>query len=435
MSKNRIEQMLQDCLDGYEGGLTPEECLSAYNGDRATLEPLLRQALSLRVAYANSPSEEFRGEARAKLMFAAGQDVSLALTSEPDPEFVASARSRFLNAAGATAQEALRDVPPPRLAFWVNARRRLLETAAAPRPSRRFAIAMRYGLSAAVVVIALAVATLAPFSGNSPHSADAELAVLEQQITNLEKQTSAGQQVSASELLGVTRRLNAIADTLEDEPRLARAEKLEGLATRSEALSQTGPENSDLAQAQEELDEAQEKLRIFAASVTALATQTTALVSPAGLAGSPTASATEKPSPTPTREPVARGQVRKTLSDDDTYGLDWLRVSTSNVSFLVPDGWRLINISEDGNGVLTLDSPVIGIDTGGEPSVIIIISPTTGNANVLIKGNSVTLRAAGLNGDTIAPDLLIAAAELEGVDNEVALALHHFVLSITVSAP
>ena len=44
-------------------------------------------------------------------------------------------------------------------------------------------MAMRYGLSAAVVVIALAVATLAPFSGNSPQSADAQLAVLEQQIT------------------------------------------------------------------------------------------------------------------------------------------------------------------------------------------------------------------------------------------------------------
>ena len=70
MSKKRIEELLQECLDGYDAGLTPEECLSAFPGERAELEPLLRQALSLRVAFANSPSEDFRLDARQKLMFA-----------------------------------------------------------------------------------------------------------------------------------------------------------------------------------------------------------------------------------------------------------------------------------------------------------------------------------------------------------------------------
>ena len=64
MSKARIEQMLQECLDGYEAGLTPEECLSAYPAHRVELEPMLRQALSLRVAYATSPSDEFRHQTR-----------------------------------------------------------------------------------------------------------------------------------------------------------------------------------------------------------------------------------------------------------------------------------------------------------------------------------------------------------------------------------
>jgi hypothetical protein len=430
MSKKRIEQMLQDCLDGYEAGLTPDECLSAYNGDRVILEPLLRQALSLRVAYASAPREEFRREARSKLMFAAGQDVIQALASEPDPDFVASTRVRFLNLAGAAAQEALRDVPPPRLAFWVNARRRLLETAAAPRPSRRFALAMRYGLSAAVVVIALAVATLAPFSGNSPQSADAELAVLELQISNLETQG----EVSAAQLLGVTRRLNAIAGTLDDEVEIAVAQKLEGLTARSEVLSQAAPAEPALVQAQAELNQAQEKLRVFAASVAASPTQTTALIAPTDSPASPTAEATEQPVATATPRPAPGSRVQTALVDDDTYGLDWLRVSTGKVSFLIPAKWRLLNVSGDENGTLTLNSNFVGIDTGGETSVIIIVVPQTGAANASIRGTSIPLRTAA--GETIDPaSLITAASEVAGVDDEVALALHHFVLSIDVDTP
>ncbi|HLG11823.1 MAG TPA: hypothetical protein VI876_08695 [Dehalococcoidia bacterium] len=434
MSKQRIEQMLQDCLDGYEGGLTPEECLSAYNGARATLEPLFRHALSLRVAYANAPREEFRRDARAKLMFAAGQDVSLALSRQPDPEFVALARARFLNAAGATALEALRDVPPPRLAFWINARRRLLESAASPRPSRRFAMAMRYGLSAAVVVIALAIATLAPFSGNSPQSADAQLAVLEQRILSLEQQTSAGQQVSSSELLGVTQRLNAIADTLDDEPVPAVAEKLEGLTARSKSLSKAAPEDTTLAQAQEELDEAQAKLRTFAASVaTAEPTTAAAVVSPTeGASTSPTTVATEKPAATTTPAAAPRIEVRTTISKDKTYGLEWLEVKVGNTTILMPSSWRLLNVSGNETGVLTLNDSYLGIDTGGDPSVILVVVPASGQVNAAIKGTSVPLRFGGPDADTIAPDALARATELAGLDDEVVLALHHFVLNVSV---
>ena len=432
MSKKRIEQMLQDCLDGYEAGLTPEECLSAYNGDRVALEPLLRQALSLRVAYANTPSEEFRREARRRLMFAAGQDVSQALASSPDPEFVAHARARFLNTAGAAAQEALRDVPPPRLAFWVNARRRLLESAAAPRPSRRFVLAMRYGLSAAVIVIALAVATLAPFTDNSPQTADA-LAALEQQITNLERQD----QVSASELLRVTQGINAIADTLDDEPAIEVAQKLEGLTARSEALSLSATQAPELTQAQEELEEAQTKLRVFAAAVaTAEPTQAAALVAPTEEASaSPTAEGTQKPAITPTVVPAPRTEVRTALSKDKSYGLEWLEVKIGNTTFLMPSSWRLLNVSGDENGVLSIKDSFLGVDTGGDPSVILVIVPTNGQVNAAIKGTSLPLRAGGAAGQTIAPDALARATELAGLDEEVVLALHHFVLSVNVTGP
>jgi hypothetical protein len=431
MKKMRIEEMLQHCLDGYEAGLTPEECLSAYNGDRATLEPLLRQALSLRVAYASAPSEEFRRDARAKLMFAAGMDVSQALSSEPDPEFVAETRTRFLNVAGAAAQEALRDVPPPRLAFWINARRLLLSRAAAPQPSRRFTLAMRYGVSAAVVVIALAVATLALFIDNSQQSNVAELAVLEQQITNLEQQD----EVSASQLLGVTRRLNAIAGRLDDEPAIEVAQKLEGLTARSELLAEVAPAVPEVVQAQEELDEAQQKLREFAASVTASPTQTTALVPPTQVPASPTPSATAVPQPTPTRIPGSAGLVRMAPTEDETYGLAWLQVSTGKASFLMPANWRLLNVSADENGVLSLNATYLGIDTGGETSVILLVVPETGQVNAPITGISVPLRAPGPDGQVVAPEVLAKATELAGVDEEVVLALHHFLLSIEVATP
>jgi hypothetical protein len=433
MSKKRIEQMLQDCLDGYEAGLTPEECLSAYNGDRAALEPLLRQALSLRVAYASTPSDEFRREARRRLMFAAGQDVSQALASTPDPEFVARGRVRFLNAAGAAAQEALRDVPPPRLAFWVNARRRLLESAAAPRPSRRFVLAMRYGLSAAVVVIALAVATLAPFTDNSPKTADA-LAALEQQITKLEGQ----EQVNASELLRVTRGINAIADTLDDQPAPEVAHKLEGLTARSEALSLSASKEPELTQAQEELEEAQTKLRVFAASViTPEPTQAAALVAPTEEpSASPTAEATQKPAATTTAVPAPpRTQVRTAISKDKAYGLEWLEVKTGNTTFLMPSSWRLLNVNGDENGILSIKDSFLGVDTGGAPSVMLVIVPTTGQVNAAIAGTSLPLRSGGADAQIIAPDALAKATELAGVDEEVVLALHHFVLSMNVTGP
>ncbi|HEY7466459.1 MAG TPA: hypothetical protein VIB47_07180 [Dehalococcoidia bacterium] len=432
MSKKRIEQMLQDCLDGYEAGLTPEECLSAYNGDRVALEPLLRQALSLRVAYASSPSEEFRREARRKLMFAAGQDVSQALASVPDPEYVARARVRFLNTAGAAAQEALRDVPPPRLAFWVNARRRLLESAAAPRPSRRFVLAMRYGLSVAVVVIALAVATLAPFTDNSPQTADA-LAALEQQITKLEGQG----QVNASELLRVTQGINAIADTLDDKPAIEVAQKLEGLTARSEALSLSAAQAPELTQAQEELEEAQTKLRVFAATVaTAEPTQAAAVVAPTEEPSpSPTAEGTQKPATTPTAIPAPRTEVKTAVSKDKTYGLEWLEVKIGNTTFLMPSSWRLLNVSGDENGILSIRDSFLGVDTGGDPSVMLVIVPTTGQVNAAIKGTFLPLRTGGADPQIIAPDALAKATELAGVDEEVVLALHHFVLNVNLTGP
>jgi hypothetical protein len=67
--------------------------------------------------------------------------------------------------------------------------------------------------------------------------------------------------------------------------------------------------------------------------------------------------------------------------------------------------------------------------------VIIVISPATGETSVLIDRVPARLRGPGAAGEPASPDFLAAAAQIAGVDEEVVLALHHFVLSIQVSTP
>ena len=426
MSQMRIEELLQDCLDGYEAGLTPEECLSAYPRHRSLLEPMLRQALSLRVAYAISPSEEFRHQAREHLMFAAGRDVQLALVSEPDPNFILQARTRFLNVAGATATEALRDVPPPRLAFWVNARRRLLEAAAntSPAPARRFGTAMRYSLSAAVVAIAITVAALAPFGGgNSPDTADAQLAALEEQIIRVERLTQEGQPVSAEALDDLADRTSQITSTLNDQD-LERAEKIGGLILRQqEVAKQISPDEPALVEAQQKLAEAQQKL----GDAKGLTPTIAAAIIDSTVESAAIATETEEPVPTPTPVPIADGGYQRTLIEDEaTAGLAWEQISTSTMSFLVPTNWQTIGLAEeeDGSGVLT--GEYIRIDTDGEEPVIILIS-TNGETVALISGVSLLLRGPGPDGATIAPETLVNQL------GDLGIPLHRFVLSISVT--
>jgi hypothetical protein len=432
VSKARIWQMLQECLDGYEAGLTPEECLSAYNGDRAELEVLLRQALSLRVAYACTPSEEFRHQAREKLMFAAGRDVKLALSGEPNPNFILQERTRFLNVAGATGQEALRDVPPPRLAFWVNARRRLLEAASntTPAPARRFGNALRYSLSAGIVAAVIAVAAVLSLGGHPADSADAQLAALEAQVTQVELLSQHGQPVSGAQLDNLASLTTQITETLNDEPDLERADKIGGLILRQqEVVKQVTTDEPELAQAQAKLTDARAKLDEFAALV-ASPTVAAAVVAPTDVeSSSPTPEATAEPKPTPTREPIADGEYRRALvQDDDTSGLTWEKISTSTISFLVPTNWHVIGLGQDQNGVAILEGQYIRIDTDGAEPIIIIISPADGSVNALIQGNpALLLRGPGPDGETIAPETLVGAV------GDVGIPLHHFVLSINVS--
>src|SRR3954468_22194544 len=219
MSK-KLEDLLQQCLEGYDGGMTPDECLSAFPEQRAELEPLLRQALTLRMSYASAPSERFMARAKESLMFAAGRDVVAAMSVEPSADFKMDARQRLIMAGGAAVQESLRDVPPPRLPFWVNARARMLEAAKnppAPRPRPVLTGSPALSMSLAGIVAAVAIAGAAFFTtqGGQP-SAAAEFAAIERQVSTIEQQQRDGVFVSPDLLADITKRTNDLAARLKD---------------------------------------------------------------------------------------------------------------------------------------------------------------------------------------------------------------------------
>jgi len=268
MIRKDIQQLLQECLEGYDAGLTPEECPSAYPRVRAELEPLFRQAISLRVAYAAAPRPEFRFQAREKLLFAAGRDVSKALAAEPSEEFVSTTRQRLLNRAGAGAQEALRDVPPPRLPFWANARRHLLETAATtpPKPAHRMPVGLRYAVSAAVIVFAVAIAGGGFFLQNSPAGSppkaalSAELNELSEKVATAEQMRASGQSVS-SLLDDLSTQTSKLAEQYSsDNPNAELIAKLPDLIERQQTLLSQEDPNETLASAQERLNQADQTL-------------------------------------------------------------------------------------------------------------------------------------------------------------------------------
>ncbi|HLF71717.1 MAG TPA: hypothetical protein VI759_06170 [Dehalococcoidia bacterium] len=434
ISRKPIETLLEECLQAYDAGLAPEECLEAFPSARAELEPLFRQALSLRVAYAQAPSDDFKREARERFLFAAGRDVSAAFAGEPEAEFKLDARRRLIYAAGAAAQDALRDVPPPRLPFWINARRRLLEAATVtPMPSRAPAFAiglsLRTGLSAAVVVLALTIAGLTYIGTNGPRSVDAEYNALNAQIQDVQDQLDNGQQVKSEVIVDLSRRTSELAAKLTETESSPIAAKLPELIDRQRdvvaIVSSSGPLDPALEQATKQLNEADIRL-----AATRLDQETP-------VPGEPTedASATEGPSasatlaPTARPQPVAKGQVLLTaLTNDKTLGLEWTEARSSNLRLVFPSAWKVTR-GEPGETVITATS--IRIDSPeSPPRTIILVDMKTGEIIALVNGHPLILRDGEADGKKISADDLIAALGEDATDT---ITMFHIVESITVS--
>jgi len=427
-----IERMLQECLAGLDAGLTPDECLSAWPESSAELEPLLRQAMLLRLAYAANPDAAFKQRARENLMFMAGRDARQAFAAAPDPAFVAGARRRLLRAAGASAQETLRSVPPPRLAFWVNARRRLLEAAAAhsPRPAGRSpALAFRSALSAAVVALVFAVAGLAYFASQPrTPSVSAELASIEQQLREVEQQTNTGNPEAVAKLVDLSRRISVVAQDV--PPPLAPKtnqiiEQSKQLASKVTANPVVEPEAAQQVQeVQQQLDQAQRVLaaRADAFTPSALAQPTAAVpTAPPTLAPQSTATPAPAPSSTPAASPsslaaapiatLGPNQARiRPLTGDVTAGLNWVLLETDDFQIAVPANWTIGGLHFDAAGVATLEISRVRIEDTGV--VVLNVDVSTGEIQAIVgDGPALVLRTKTvLGGKRIDVNTLVSAA-------------------------
>jgi hypothetical protein len=408
MSKDMMSELLQECIAAYESGLSPEECLSAYPSHRNELEPLLRQALSLRVAYAAAPQEEFMLSAKDALMFAAGREVSQAFaaqpserfvaearhhlmflagreaaqafSAQPDERFVDNARHRLISAAGASAQEALRAVPPPRMPFWWNTRRKLLEAASMPRPQpapRPFAggMALRAGLSMAVVVLALAIGGFAYMMGQNPTRSDAsELASLQQELNTIEARKDAGQPVSEVQVNSLLQRTTDLAEKLRDKPTAPSAAKLSEFIDRQQSVlenkvySDTPPPPS-VVQAQQQLDDQKTKL-LASGQVTPAAAASTSTPP----AATSTPGITPTALSTPVLPPPVSNQVRVSVLPDGRG----VEIRTATLRFIAPKDWNIGGISTEGASPVVIGN---AIAIGGGGAVVFV------NTNGVIEAN------------------------------------------------
>jgi hypothetical protein len=411
-----IDRLLQECLEAYEAGLQPEECLARFPQSRAQLEPLLRQAISLRVAFAATPREEFRSAGRETLMFAAGRDLRAAFQAEPDPAFKNLARYRLLQAAGSGVQEALRDVPPPCLPFWVNARRHLLEASSQPRPKSPSSgeFALRVSLSMAVALLAIALGVVLFLAAKTTPSAAEELAKLEQQIDSIEEKARTGQTVNANELQRLSQKTKELATKVDAEAPEARR-LADAIDRQQEVVSQVHVEPQAslvIVLTRQLLNDAEEE--VVAAGATASATPQATGTSQA----SPTPAAT--PSPTPVD--LGDNQVRIRL---DTTDNAWRTVQTNKISLVLPADWQIVGVQPNEHGIAVLSSGVVAIIVPGETSTGIDVDVSTGGVTALMNGQTVTLRRPGVDGTVLPPE------ELAGLtDAQRALLLARFLTSI-----
>jgi hypothetical protein len=432
VTSKHLEELLQQCITAFDAGTPPEECLNAFPAQRAELEPLFRQAISLRVAFAASPRPEFRQRTRERVLFMAGRDVTAALSARPDPEFIKDARQRFIRAAGAEAQEALRAVPPPRMPFWANTRRRLLERAEETQrtPQRSKPVfgmpALRAGLSMAVVAVVMAIGAFVYSLGteNSATPTNAQFAQLEEDLADLQRAHDEGT-MTQEQLQQMTAKVNLIVQQPDQPP--AVVEKLPDLISKQQRVVQAAANEGilapEVAQAQtQQLQAAQEKaeLRLAAARADdptataqpATSPTNTAVAGAASLTPIPTSTPTPVVTPPPADEPVTDGQIRVTRSADNTNSKLWKTIELANMSFNIPDSWTImggLTLDEGDYGFGVTDVSTLNLKT--DDGYTVLVDVESGRIDVLTPDNTLfNMRVGGFDGKFISIEDLTAKA-------------------------
>jgi hypothetical protein len=449
---DQIDTLLQKCLEGYEAGLTPEECLSAWPAQRDFLEPLLRQAILARMslaalpredfrerlqtrlmfvagreakaAFAAAPRAEFREELHEKLMFVAGREARQTFGVSPDPSFVQRTRNRLRFRAGASAQEALRAVPPPRLPFWVNARRRLLEAASAqnrqPAPHYTLALLTRTALSVAVFVLAITLGGVLYLTAR-PHTptANAELASIRLETQQVARQAAAGVPIQADDLAELSGRTLALSGKINTDQTLSPlADQLLPLIKQQQEVvngvkADLPAPPPALQAAQQQLSQAEAQVHISilrADQTTAPATQPT-IAAAATIAPVPSATpglATPVVT-TPVPATAALSLLRiSPLPGDTSFGLGWFELATDTLRITVPAGWALIGLTPNADGIARFDTGRLRLD--GPSGVIVLIDTVNGQMDALVDGQPLSLREKGFGARTLPVTEIVARA-------------------------
>jgi hypothetical protein len=288
------------------------------------------------------------------------------------------------------------------------------------------ALMFRTSLSAAVLVLAVAVAGAAYLTLQSePRSVSAEFAALEEDLDELEELAASGGVIPHTEIVELTRRTAELVEKLNEQPAAPIAAQIPEIIERQKDVVSLAASDSaapELIQAQQELAQAEEKVRVLAARAESPTSQPAAATTTTPPTATPPA-ATATPGPVATPAALAEDQVAiRILTSDRTYGMTWTEVRTADIEFVIPTTWEVVNIKVNSSGLATLDTAFLRVD--GD-DIITQINTRTGAITALIDGANVELREDGEDGEIIDLEELI---EVAGDD---APALRHLLETFT----
>lgn len=304
-------------------------------------------------------------------------------------------------------------------------------------------LVLRAGLSAAVVVLAVAAAGFALFANGNTPSADAQLAILEERTQNLIRQAQAGGDVSEGELLELTARTNALAERLDDSPSSPLTQRIDAVISKQrEVLSRAaaaGVSPPVLAQAQQQVNQAEEKLRAATPeqppAQSAAASQPASSPSPVPDTPTPRPSPTSTPAASPTPVELEDDQILVTVDrSDDLYGMSWQDVRTAKVSLTAPASWTLVGVTLSPSGLATLPSPhIVGFSLGPPSNVVVLVYMDTGRVVSVINGKQEVLRTDGRSGRALGAEEILKLTEGSGLADVDVLGLARFINSIRLT--
>jgi hypothetical protein len=293
-------------------------------------------------------------------------------------------------------------------------------------------------------VLAVAIAGAGFLLENSPanrpsqtSAVSREIDYISEQISNFEQLRARGEVVSSSLLDDLAERTGNLAEQYsQDGSNSELLGKLPDLIERQQSLlAEEDSLDETVAAAQQRLNEADEKFNA-AASPEPTSTSSVAAVGPTSVA---TVETTE-PDPTPVIPAVtivspadlSPGQiVWQYDASVNAHGLRWWRVTTNTMTFVMPEGWSLLRVTTDENGlaVLPTDDIFIQTDIAG---IVLVLDTVTGE--ILSIDPTVSLRSEGPNGSTVGLATLSQLSTDEGDLANLATMLGSVTL-VTADAP